>query len=293
MAFLKLIRYKNLFMVLLTMVLTKYALIHSLIGKTYLSNLDFSILVLSVLLITAGGYIINDIYDIETDRVNKPNKVFINNNISKKNAWSYYHIFSLIGLFLSTYLTYKNLEVFHFLYFLGTVLLLFIYSKFLKQQVLIGNLIIAFFCSLIIWITYSFNGLMFANKMVFFIIISYILFSFSTTLIREIIKDIEDINGDLKIKAKTLPIIIGRKRASKVAFFFTSFLLIFLLIVLQYLKNKHLFLGYGIVFILLPLLYFMYKLWFAETKEDFSKLSSLMKIIMLFGILSMLLFKFI
>ena len=89
-----------------------------------------------------------------------------------------------------------------------------------------------------------------------------------------------------------MPIIIGRKRASKVAFFFTCILLVFLFIVLQFLKNDYLFLGYGIIFILLPLLYFMYKLWSAETKKDFSKLSSLMKVIMFLGILSMLLFKF-
>jgi 4-hydroxybenzoate polyprenyltransferase len=84
--FLQLIRYKNLFMVVLTMVLTKYALIHSFIEKSNLSNLEFCLLSLSVLLIAAGGYIINDIIDIEADRVNKPKKVFIDVTISKKKS---------------------------------------------------------------------------------------------------------------------------------------------------------------------------------------------------------------
>ena len=122
--------------------------------------------------------------------------------------------------------------------------------------------------------------------------IIYISFSVLTNVIREIIKDIEDINGDLKIKAKTLPIVLGRKRASKVAFFFSAVLLVVLLVVLQSLKEEYLLLFYGLIFILLPLLYFMYKLWISKTKKDFSKLSNLMKLIMLFGILSMILFKF-
>ena len=84
MGFLKLIRYKNLLMVLLTMVLTKYALLHSFIRNSYSSNLEPFILFLSVLLITAGGYIINDIFDVEADKINKPDNVFIDVIISKK-----------------------------------------------------------------------------------------------------------------------------------------------------------------------------------------------------------------
>ena len=122
------------------------------------------------------------------------------------------------------------------------------------------------------------------------IVLTYAFFSFITTFIREIIKDIEDVNGDLKIDSQTLPILIGRKRASKVAFFFSAILLVFLLVILQCIKDEMMFLGYGIIFILLPLLYFLYKLWFSKSKKDFSTLSNLMKVIMLFGILSMLLF---
>jgi 4-hydroxybenzoate polyprenyltransferase len=106
--FLQLIRYKNLFMVLLTMVLTKYALIHSFIEKSNLSNLEFCLLSLSVLLITAGGYIINDVFDIEADRINKPKKVFIDVSISKKKAFYIYLILSFTGLFTGIYISFSK-----------------------------------------------------------------------------------------------------------------------------------------------------------------------------------------
>ena len=305
-SFLKLIRYKNLLMVLLTMVLTKYALLESFLEKTYLSHFDFIILVLSVIFITAGGYIINDIYDTETDKINKPHKLFIDHKISKKNAYLGYYTSTCVGLILGIYISFSKNLPYHSFYFVFTVILLFLYSKTIKQKLFIGNILVAFLCGLVIYLTYSFdfriNKKLFTNNSnihsihnlqygIFFVKF-YVFFSFITTLIREIIKDIEDIDGDLKIKAKTLPIIIGRERASRVAFVFSALLFIFFIIILQFLKNNYLFLGYGILLLILPQIYFMSKLWMAKSKKDFSKLSSFLKTIMLFGILSMLLFKF-
>ena len=302
MDFLKLIRYKNLLMVLLTMVLTKYALIHSFIPNSYLSDFYFSILTLSVLLITAGGYIINDIYDIEADKINKPSKLFIDKTISKKNAWTSYFILTFSGLILGVFISISQLLPFYSLFFIFTITGLFFYCKNLKKQILIGNILVSFFVGLTIFLIISFElnnhfettnkGTTNVYKMItpFWSVIGYSFFAFLTTFVREIIKDIEDVNGDLKLKSNTLPIIFGRKRASKVAFFFSAVLLVFLLIILQILKSDILFLGYGIIFIILPLLYFLYKLWFSKSKQDYSLLSNILKIIMLFGILSMLLF---
>ncbi|TXD49340.1 prenyltransferase [Polaribacter sp. IC073] len=303
--YLKLIRYKNLLMVLLTMVLTKYALVHSFITNSFLTNFEFSILTLSVLLITAGGYIINDIFDIEADKINKPDKVFIDKKVSKKSAWKVYFIVTFLGFTLGVYISIYNVFTYLSSVFIFTSLGLFFYSKYLKKIPIIGNFTVSIFIGLVIYIVYlfDFKYLKFWNlthdkveNLTLFLpvwgaVILYSFFAFLTTLIREIIKDIEDINGDLKIKAKTLPILFGRKRASKVAFFFSCILLLFLLVIFQTLKNEPLLLVYGGIFMLLPLLYFMHSLWLAESKKDFSKLSSLMKIIMLFGVLSMLLFK--
>ena len=306
-SFLKLIRYKNLFMVLLTMVLTKYALIQSYIYLSYLSNLEFITLVLSVVLITAGGYIINDIFDIEADKINKPNKVFIESTISLKNAWISYFFLTFFGLILGICLSFlKEFPNYSFV-FLGTVFGLFLYSKFLKRLPLIGNLVVSFFIGLTIYIVYIFDFKYIPDSYLSFDqltnsvfhfqvwvnLIIYVFFAFIINLVREIIKDIEDINGDNTLKIKTLPILFGRKRAKNIAVFISLILLISLIqISKNHIYNFPLLLGYCFIAILAPLSYFIYRLWIAKTKKHYSFLSNLMKVIMFFGILSMLLFKF-
>lgn len=304
-SFLKLIRYKNLLMVLLTMVLTKYALLNSLFIQIPERDYQFLILSISVLLITAGGYVINDIFDLESDKINKPNNVFIDNTISIKNAWKLYYLLTLTGLILGLYLSFFEGSNSNSFYFIFIIFILFVYSKYLKKVFLIGNIAVSYCLSMVIYITYEFTSesIIYSEHLNKFIvykinhhdilgpIVTYSVFAFLTSLIREIIKDAEDINGDLKLKAKTLPIIIGRNRTAMTIMFF-NFILIVLIITINLFSYEPLFLFYGIVLIILPLVYLMFKLLSAETKNDFSKLSSLMKMIMLFGILSMLLFKF-
>ena len=296
-SFLKLIRYKNLFMVLLTMVLTKYALLDSLIPNIEFSHFNFFLFAISILLITAYGYTINDLFDITADQINKPKKVFINKYISKNSAIYFSVLLGTMGFFLGLYISYNNNKTYLINYYLFSIVILYLYSFSLKKIAFLGNLVVSLLCGfpiLILYFLITGLGLTELNEVINldFPIVAYSLFAMSTTFIREIIKDIEDIDGDLKINAKTLPIIIGRKRASKVAFFFTSLLLFFLIIVLQFLQNDYVFLCYGILFLIFPVINFMSKLWNAQSKKDYSKLSALMKIIMFFGILSMLFFKF-
>lgn len=302
LSFLRLIRFPNLLMVVLTMVLTKYALIESYTNRSSLSHLLFLILICSILCITAGGYIFNDIIDIETDKINKPKKLFIGKFISKKKAWVTYMLISLLGVSLAFFMHFKFKNEIYLGAVFVSFFLLIIYSKYLKKKTLIGNLIISFLVTLPIFIVFSFEALPFIKEAygsskpfnLAYTHLVFLIFAFHTTLIREIIKDIEDIDGDYAINAKTLPIVIGRNRANRVAVGFTMLLLLFLIVILkEFVENQPLFLGYGIVFLLLPLLYFLYKLWNAKTKKHYHFLSNLMKLIMLFGILSMLLFKFI
>ena len=296
-SFLKLIRYKNLFMVLLTMVLTKYALLDSLIPNIEFSHFNFFLFAISILLITAYGYTINDLFDITADQINKPKKVFINKYISKNSAIYFSVLLGTMGFFLGLYISYNNNKTYLINYYLFSIVILYLYSFSLKKIAFLGNLVVSLLCGfpiLILYFLITGISLTELNEVINldFPIVAYSLFAMSTTFIREIIKDIEDIDGDLKINAKTLPIIIGRKRASKVAFFFTSLLLFFLIIVLQFLQNDYVFLCYGILFLIFPVINFMSKLWNAQSKKDYSKLSALMKMIMFFGILSMLFFKF-
>ena len=298
-SFFYLIRYKNLLMVLLTMILTKYALINSFISEPSLTSIDFIILSLSILLITAGGYIINDLYDIKADTINKPLKVYISKSISKKNAWVIYFLSSTLGVTLGIYLSIiKNIDFLSF-YFIGTTLLLFLYSVLLKKLVFIGNLCISLLVALPIYLLYKFdsNNITISNILQYFFlsiaIFYYMFFAFLTTMIREIIKDIEDINGDYIVKLKTLPILIGKTRARNISIFLSLVLLLFLFLVSSnYFISKKYFLGTIMLMISIILVHFIFKSWNASTKKQFHYLSNLMKLIMFIGILSMALFKF-
>ena len=296
MDFLRLIRYKNLFMVLLTMFLTKYALIDSQITTISLSYFDFSLLSTSVLLIAIGGYLINDVFDIKTDVVNKPNKVYIDQILSFKKAIHLSILLSIIGLLLGIYLSIITNSHYLIGVFLFSIFSLFFYSFYLKKRILLGNILVSILCGSTILLTYFFHlkaatYSLFFKASLYHTILGYAFFAFLTTLIREIIKDIEDVDGDVHIKATTLPIVIGRKRTLKVAFLFSCILLVFLFLSILSFRTNYLFFGYGILFVMIPFVYFMSKLWFSESKKDFSKLSVLLKIIMLLGIISMLLFK--
>jgi 4-hydroxybenzoate polyprenyltransferase len=290
---LKLVRYKNLLMVLLTMVLTKYALIES-IGQSLLEEKDFILLSILIICTTAAGYVVNDIFDIATDRINKPEKSYISAAIPVKKGWQLYWFLTILASMLALLLSTKLTD--YCLFFIPPLLLYF-YSKFFKKIIFLGNVVISFLVALPMYVLFVFDFIPAKSNIptidnpIYYTIYLYLFFAFLTTFIREIIKDIEDVDGDKVLNAKTLPILLGRKRASKIAFFFSAILLLFLLIVLQFLKKDILFFVYGIFFILLPLLYIMHSLWFSENKKDFSKLSLLLKLLMFSGVLSMLLFK--
>lgn len=226
-------------MVLLTMILTKYTLISSFLKESNLSGFDFLILSLSVLLITAGGYIINDIYDIEAYKINKPHKVYISNTISKKRATVFYLVVTILGLILGLWLSFlKNIEIL-LLYFIATAVLLFLYSKYLKRLPLLGNLLISLLVPFTIILVYEFDKKLVAKSELFndlFLSITvfyYMFFSFLTTLIRELINDIEDGDGDFKLKMKTLPILIGKIRTRNISIFLSLLLLFFLFLLIK------------------------------------------------------------
>lgn len=304
-AFLKLIRYKNLLMVVLTMVLTKYALINSFTST--ISDTLFILLTISILCITTSGYIINDVFDIEADKINKPTKVFVGTTISKKNALLLYYILSILGLALGVYASYLKENISYVIFFIGTIILLYWYSKLLKRIAIIGNIVTAFLVALTIFMVFVFDvknpstasnlleaiANFFASISVTIAVFVYIIFAFFMILIREIIKDIEDIKGDYALKMKTLPILIGVKRTKNVVLIISSLVFLFILLLLkEELLHIPLLLWYAIVFITLPFVWFLFKLFSAKTTKDFQLLSKLVKVIMFFGIVSMVLIKF-
>ncbi|CAM4327940.1 geranylgeranylglycerol-phosphate geranylgeranyltransferase [Gillisia hiemivivida] len=301
LAFLKLVRAPNLLMILFTQVLIKYALFNSFGISITLSGLGFSLLVLATICIAAAGNIINDIYDLETDRINKPEKVLIGTKISINTANTLYIVLSIVGVGSGFYLSNVIGKPGFSAIFIIISALLYLYATYLKYIMVVGNLVISALVafSIIIVGLYDLLPAITAENQqtqstIFSIILDYALFAFLLNWLREMVKDQEDIKGDYKAGRNTLPVAIGSKRAN-LAIFLVG--LLPLAAIIYYLYN-YLFENlwavlYALIFIVAPLLYFLINIWTAETKKDYYKLSSLLKIIMLLGIVSLGLYKFI
>lgn len=303
--FFNLIRWKNLIMIALVQYLIKYALLlpfyESYGVTTTLNAYGFALLVLATICIAAGGYIINDIYDVETDKVNKPNKVIITKSITEKKGLILFISFNVIGVGLGFYLSHVvDKSVFFMLFFIASALL-YIYSSYLKQMLLIGNIVVSLVVTLSILLVGIFELLPVINDtnrpvQIFFfrIILDYAIFAFMINLIREMIKDIEDIDGDYKAGMQTLPIVLGRDRANKIVFFLSLIPLFSVIyyVITNFFKQQ-LLVGYFLVFVIAPLIYITIKLFSAELKSDYKHISLMLKLVMLTGMLSLLLYTFI
>ncbi|XMO85671.1 geranylgeranylglycerol-phosphate geranylgeranyltransferase [Algibacter sp. AS12] len=297
---LNLIRWKNLLMIALVQLLIKYAFLEPFGVETTLDSFGITLLIIATTCIAAAGNIINDIYDVETDLVNKPNRVIINKHISEKTAYTLFIIFNVIGVSIGFYLSHVVGRAPFFTIFVLISILLYVYATYLKGTPLFGNIVISFLVALSIIIVGVFEliPVMTASNQdiqtVFFkVILDYAIFAFSINLLREIAKDIEDIDGDHNAGLNTLPIAIGRVRAKNVL---TGLSFIPLVAVIFYvvfdLYKQPIAVGYFLLCIVGPLMYTSIKTFSAKNKKDMHHISQMYKIIMLLGVLSLLLYLF-
>ncbi|WP_345274315.1 geranylgeranylglycerol-phosphate geranylgeranyltransferase [Flaviramulus aquimarinus] len=298
---LNLIRWKNLLMIALVQLLIKYALLEPFGVSTSLDGFGIMLLILATISIAAAGNIINDINDIETDIINKPEKVIIGKSISEKTAYNLFIILNLIGVGLGFYLSHKVNRAPFFSIFVIISVLLYVYATYLKRTFLIGNIIISILVALSLIIVGVFEllpNIMPSNQqtqIVFFkIILDYALFAFSINLLREIAKDIEDIDGDYNAGMNTLPIAIGRERTKNVLSVLNFIPLAAIIhYVISNLYKQQVAVGYFLIFVIAPLIYITIKTFSAETKKDIRYISNMYKLVMLFGMLSLLLYKYV
>lgn len=309
-AFLRLIRSVNLLFIALTQVLFQYCIVIPIIEKaglnTKLDTTLFILLVVASVLIAAAGYIINDYFDLNIDRINKPQKLVVEKLIRRRWAIFWHLAFSSIGVALSFYIGWK---INHSL-FLGfsnfiCVLLLWVYSTNFKKQLLTGNIIISLLTGWVVVVLYLAElelmlitaeqpVLIKAINQIFKLAALYGGFAFIISMIREVVKDIEDMPGDQKYGCKTMPIVWG-VNASKI--FAATWLVVLIAVIL--LLQIYVFpydwwwsIVYALLLILLPLALIFRKLIEAKTTADYAALSTWIKFVMLTGILSMIFFKF-
>lgn len=297
MPLLKLIRWKNLIIIAIVQLLIKYAFLHPLGAATSLNAIGISALIFATIFIAAAGNIINDIFDVETDLINKPNKVIIGKQIPEKTAYTLCIVFNCIGVGLGYYTSFLVGKPAYFSLFIVISVLLYMYASYLKQTLLIGNIVVSLLVGLSVLIVGVFDLLPATNnnnsllQLVYFkTIVNYAIFAFLINLPREIAKDIEDVNGDFKAGMNTLPIAIGRTRANNLLFAVTLVLILALTYYIVYKIYKHdILVTYFIIAVLAPLIYTAIKIFNAKTKNHFTHISNMLKIVMLLGMLSLLL----
>ncbi|MGY5354346.1 UbiA family prenyltransferase [Wenyingzhuangia sp. IMCC45467] len=276
---LQLIRWKNLILISISQII----IIWSVFSKEQFT-VPVIIYILCTFCFAAAGNIINDIFDIISDNINKPNKVIINKYISKQKAYVIYFVLNTLGLFLTLYGSYLLKDFNFILYGLIIITLLYIYSAYLKGTLIVGNIVIAFFTSLsLLFLLLIFNS---STKQTNLILVLS-LFAFLINWIREIIKDIEDINGDNNANLKTLPIIIGIKRTVKLSSVLT-FITIICLAIVMFITDKISLKFYIFTTLILPLSYIFIILKKSRKKNDFSNISKILKLIIVFGIFTIL-----
>lgn len=311
----RLIRLPNLVIVALTQYALQYAILLPELAKigqkSLLPDVQFCLLVCSTVLIAAGGYVVNDIEDVDIDRLNKPeHKRIVERVYPLSISWKIYWFITILGFLISLYLAFFIHDFVQLAIYPAAVTLLWAYSKWFKRQFLIGNLVVAGFCAFVAWVVLYAQNL--SNQMLIdisdtqisytlkyldykftvnMIFIGYAVFAFISTLFREIIKDMEDVTGDKAQDCRTLPIVLGIK-TTKIVAFVVGFLFILAVFFFSFeVKNNYLKLFSLNIIITLPICYALFLLIQAKEKADYAHLSKLAKLIMLSGLIFILIMK--
>ncbi|MDC8003818.1 geranylgeranylglycerol-phosphate geranylgeranyltransferase [Aureisphaera galaxeae] len=296
--YIKLLRPVNLLLIVLVQCLIKFALFDTWGVETTLNNLQFALLVIITIIIAGAGNVVNDIFDEAVDRINKPEKMIVWRLISEKTAYNYYIILNVIGVGLGFYLANTIDHAGLTAIFIIISALLYIYATHIKSMLLVGNVLVSILVamSLIVLILFdiypaitdSVSPLQVkASKVILF----YAGFAFFINLMREIVKDLQDIDGDKNGGRNSLPIVLGRARTVNAVFAMGVLAMVSILWFTYIRLYNDMWLSFYFVFLIAaPLLFFCIKAWNAENKKDFSLLSLLLKIIMLLGVCSLPLF---
>ncbi len=306
LAYLRLFRWQNLLVVALSQYLFRYCIVvHALKSQNiqpFFTDFEFFLLVLATVLVSAAGYAINDYFDLRVDRINKAHKIILGKDLSRRKAIFVHTVLNIIAVIIGLYLTYRVRYIPLAGVFVVVPALLWIYSIKYKRKFLIGNIIVALLSAIVIaivWI-FEYRGIMISydvniqtvriNQLLGF----YLLFAFFSSFIREIIKDIEDIKGDMKTGCRTIPIVAGVRSSKRliiiliiILIFFVGYFQIFLL-GLEY----DLIFAYLLFAVQIPLILFINRINLAKEKIDYTINSRYAKFVMVAGVISMFLFCF-
>jgi 4-hydroxybenzoate polyprenyltransferase len=304
LGFFRLVRLPNLVFIALAQGLFQFAIYQPIYANQIPAGdtTRFWWLLLASVLIAAGGYVINDYFDVNIDEVNKPEALVVDKIIGRRWAMAWHFLLSGAGL-ICTALAMQSLRQGYLLLFnMACVVLLWVYSTRFKKSFLIGNFLIALLVawSILVVFVSKVDPLGWAYRAdplqlrLYRFALLYGAFAFLATLARELIKDIEDMEGDRRYGCKTLPIVWGIGVARFFALVWVMMLLLLLIGVMLYLLQLNYWaaVAYGFFLLVLPLLDWIRRLKQAATPADFGRLSRYVKWILLAGIFSMTFFYF-
>ena len=294
MKYLKLIRFQNLLMLAFMQLVFRYLFLKQSYVDLALTDFNYILLIFATVCIAAGGYVINNIMDQDTDEIAKPQNRVVGVSISETVAYNWYIGLTIVGVGIGFYLSNVIYKPTFASMFILVATLLYMYATSFKQIPVLGNVVVALMLSTSIIIIGLFDILpaidvdnRFRMKEAFDILMHYAIFAFIINLIREIVKDMEDMDGDYQSGINTLPIAIGVQKTKIIV----GVLTVISIGILAYYVNSNLFeldyvVYYAMVLIVGPLIYFGVKLMNAANKKEFHHLSLVLKIILFFGILS-------
>lgn len=313
--FFRLIRIKNLAIVVLTMLSMRYGIIEPILNAAgqvpAMPLLDYWLMITATVLFGAAGYVINDYFDQKIDMINKPDIVVIGKNIHRRKAILIHYTFNSIGLLLAIVLTYRlRMWWIIIVYFLVTAIFWF-YSTWLKKHAFLSTFsvaLLAFFVPFqVVLFEWAFGRTLqldisdffrhsiafnFITKAVF----AYSVFAFITNFIRETAKDLEDIRGDVRYGRRTLPITLGAVNAKWMVNILTGLVIISIAaiyFIFAYNSDTYKILGlYLIVFCITPLIMFIVTTTLSKEAKQYKLPGNLMKAVMFFGIILCFLLKY-
>jgi 4-hydroxybenzoate polyprenyltransferase len=256
------------------------------------------LLIWSTILIAAGGYVLNDYFDVKIDTINRPEKMIVGKTISRSSAMRYYQILTVLGMLSGFILAFRIKSFALGFMFLVVPGMLWFYSATYKRQFLTGNIIVAFASALSVLLPAilqlavlegRYGKLIFETpipKQIYAWVGGFAVFAFFCTMLREIIKDAEDIAGDREMECRTLPIVWGIRK-TKIALYSLILLIIAGLLCTDFFFisfSGSLTIRYIIFGLIIPFVCLAYLVFKAENSQDFHQASTLSKVIMLIGV---------
>lgn len=300
--FFRLIRIENLLFLAIFQILLRYCVVLPILEvngiEPMLSSTNFVLLVVSTVFLAASGNVINDYFDVKADSINRPERVVVGKSIERRSVLLIHVAFTLIGVLCGLFISFVYRKETYAILFIAIPAILWFYSTHFKKQMLVGNLIVAMLVAvsacLVVSVEFaaivSLSDPMIINtkacSSAWFYTTGIAFFAFLSNLAREIVKDMEDANGDKACGCHTLPVDMGVRYSKYIVVALEIVLIVALwatYAIIDAVRTVPYISVYYAVAITLPTIAVCVYLLRSKTRRQFSTVSTLCKVVMMLG----------